>query len=126
VGASAFVIGDTEIAGAQRLPDVEPAVRAALMGLAAVCVADDGDWAHVAAAAGAPTVIAHGPSSPVRSGPASRLGASVFTTKGMCDACLAAPGRRCLVCLDPMRVARVAEDLAARRWPIDRLLRMLP
>jgi hypothetical protein len=126
IGARAFVMGDIEIAGVPRLPDLDPAVHAALMGLAAVCVADDGDWAHVAAAVGAPTVIAHGPSSPVCSGPASRFGASVFTTKGSCDECRAAPGRRCLVCLDPVRVTRVAEELAAQRWPVDRLLRLMP
>jgi hypothetical protein len=126
IGSRAFTLGDVEIVGAPRLPDLEPAVRAALTGLAAVCVGDNDDWAHVAAAAGAPTVIAHGPSSPVGTGPASRLGASVFTTKGTCDECRSAPGRRCLACLEPSRVARVAEDLAAQRWPLDRLLRILP
>jgi ADP-heptose:LPS heptosyltransferase len=126
IGSRAFVLGDAEIAGAARLPDLDAAVRAALTGLAAVCVGDDGDWSHVAAAAGAPTVITHGPSSPVRTGPSSRLGASVFTTKGTCDDCRAAPGRRCLACLDPSRVARVAEDLSAQRWPVDRLLRIWP
>jgi ADP-heptose:LPS heptosyltransferase len=126
VGALGVVLGPAEIPGAVRLPDVDPVVAASFLSLCAVCVADDGGWAHVGAAVGAPTVTVHGRTSPLLSGPACRHGAALFTTRGTCDPCARSPGRRCLACLDPERVAEVAENLAARRWPLDRLARALP
>jgi ADP-heptose:LPS heptosyltransferase len=124
IGARGVVLGRAAIDGATNLPRIDPAVGAALLALAAVCIGDDAGWAHVAAAVGAPTVTLHGKTSPLYSGPATRHGAALFTTRGACEAC--APGKRCLSCLDPDRVADVAEDLSARRWPLDRVMRLLP
>lgn len=126
IGAATFTLGAIDVPGVATLDEHDVLRRAGLLSLAAVCIGDDGDLAHLAAATGAPTLIVHGPTSPTRTGPAASLGASVFTTRGTCEGCEASPGRRCLACLEPARVAKVAEDLAARRWPMDRLLRWLP
>jgi hypothetical protein len=126
IGARGVVLGELEVPGAVRLPAADPALAAALLALAAVCVGDDGDWAHVAAAVGTPTLIVHGDTSPDHSGPSCRHGVSAFTTKGSCALCLRQSGRRCLPCLDPLKVTALAERLSARRWPLDRLQRVLP
>ena len=126
IGAAGVVVGDVDVPGAARVRESDPAVTAALLALASVCVGDDDDWAHVGAAVGAPVVTVHGESSPVAFGPASRHGAAAYTTRGTCDACVASPGRRCLACLAPEKVAGVAEELAASGWPWDRLARVMP
>jgi hypothetical protein len=126
IGASVVVIGEREVPGAAHASVGDPTLTAALLALAAVCVGDDGDWAHVAAAVGAPTLIVHGDSSPDHSGPSSWHGVSAFTTRGSCALCLEHSARRCLSCLDPLKVTALAERLAACRWPLDRLQRVLP
>jgi ADP-heptose:LPS heptosyltransferase len=126
IGARSVVLGEREVPGAVHSPVGDPALTAALLALAAVCVGDDGDWSHVAAAVGAPTLIVHGDSSPDHSGPSCRRGVSAFTTSGTCAQCLQHVGRRCLSCLEPLKVTALAERLAARRWPLDRLQRVLP
>jgi ADP-heptose:LPS heptosyltransferase len=126
IGAAGIVVGDVDVAGATRVPESDPTATAALLALASVCVGDDDDWAHVGAAVGAPVVIVHGESSPVAFGPSSRHGAAAYTTRGTCDLCVASPGRRCLACLAPDKVADIAEELAASGWPWDRLARVMP
>jgi hypothetical protein len=126
IGGRVFSVGDVTIDGAKPFPHTDAATLAGALSLAAVCIGDDWDISHLAAASGAPTVILHGPTSPTRTGPLARHGASAFTTRGTCDACRESPGRQCLACLDPARVADLAEELSARRWPLDRLLRLLP
>ncbi len=126
IGAQGLVFGELAVPGVRQAPDASPALLAALLSLAAVCVADDTDWAHVAAAVGTPTLVLHGASSPDHSGPNCRHGVSAFTTQGSCQACREQPGRRCLHCLSAHKVSRLAEQLSARSWPLDRLHRALP
>ncbi|HEY4159490.1 MAG TPA: hypothetical protein VGM29_15380 [Polyangiaceae bacterium] len=126
IGAAGIVFGQLDVPGVRRVSITDPALLAATLELAAVCVGDDGDWAHVAAAAGAPTLIVHGRSSPVYSGPLCRHSVSAFTTSGDCERCRADPGRRCLACLEPGKVGELAEELSSRRWPFDRLGRLMP
>ncbi|HEY2410123.1 MAG TPA: glycosyltransferase family 9 protein [Polyangiaceae bacterium] len=126
IGAVGIVVGSLDVPGVRRVVTTDPALVAAMLELAAICIGDDGDWAHVAAAAGAPTLIVHGHTSPVYSGPLCRHSVSAFTTNGDCERCRADQGRRCLACLDPSKVGELAEELSSRRWPFDRLERMMP
>ncbi len=126
IGARSLTFGDERIAGCERVPTSDPLLQAAILQLAAVCVGDDGDYAHLAAAVGAPTLITHGSTSPSYSGPSGRHSVAAFTTNGHCAECLLERGRRCLGCLDPFVVSALAEKLAATRWPLDRLQRALP
>jgi hypothetical protein len=126
IGAVSLTFGEEEVPGAQCVPTSDPELQAAILQLAAVCVGDDSDYAHLAAAVGTPTLIVHGSTSPSYSGPSSRHSVAAFTTSGHCAQCLAERGRRCLGCLDPLKVSLLAEKLAATRWPLDRLQRALP
>ncbi len=100
-----------------------PTSAAALLSLTALCVGDDDGWAHVAAAVGAPTLTAHGPTCPVRSGPASALGAAVGAPPCRTGEHPRGPARRCLRCLEPTDVLDLAEQLATQRWPHDLVAR---
>jgi hypothetical protein len=121
----------SERLGARELllpPEVSPAVRAAGLGFAAVAVGEPRGWSDVAAAAGSPIVTLHGRDCPVRFGPASERGVALFARCRLPEQHRAPRSRdlRCLDCLAEERVVDAAERLAAERWPMDRLSRILP
>lgn len=102
-------------------------VRAAVLGLSAVCVGDSGGLAHLAAATGAPVVTVHGRACPLRHGPATPAGVAVFAScrEPVAHRASEARGARCLECLKSDCVLEVAERLAAEHWPRDWLRKVM-
>ena len=129
MGAVLIQLGGPPVPGVTPVFNWTPEVRAAALSLSAVCVGDDTGWTHVAAAAGAPVVTVHGDTCPTRFGPATPRGVAAFNARGTCNLCIQSKAekktRRCLDCLDPARVAGLAETLAAARWPWDVVERYL-
>jgi glycosyl transferase family 9 (putative heptosyltransferase) len=123
-GARVFVWPPEPIEGCS-LPSafLPPVSAAALLSLTALCVGDDDGWAHVAAAVGAPTLTVHGPTCPVRSGPASALGAAVGAPPCRTGEHPRGPARRCLRCLEPSDLLDLAEQLVMKRRPHDLVAR---
>ncbi|HEU4404803.1 MAG TPA: glycosyltransferase family 9 protein [Polyangiaceae bacterium] len=120
LGARAFVWPPEPIEGCLApSASLPPTTAAALLSLCTLCVGDDDGWAHVAAAVGAPTLTVHGPTCPVRSGPASALGAALGAPPCRSTEHARPLGRRCLRCLEPAKVVELAEELASERRPRD-------
>jgi hypothetical protein len=106
------------VPGAVSFDGLDIVTAAHVLGLVAVAIGDaDGGLVHVAAAAGAGALSLHGASSPEESGAASDLGAAIAAERCRC------PEQRtgCLACIGTATVVDVAEGLAGRRWPWDRL-----
>ena len=104
-----------------------PLVLAAAARLASVVVGDAGGYCDIAAASAAAVVALHGRTSSARYGPTSRLSASVLARCKLPEEHHASPSRelRCLRCLGVRPVLETTEELAARRWPWDRLARWI-
>lgn len=129
IGGTFVQLGGLAMEGATVLPStLSPAVRAALLGTCSVAIGDNVGEAHLCAAVGTPVVIMHGHTDPTSRGPCASNGASCWSPARGCALCADLdPGpERCLGCLPASHVARVAERLAATRWPWDRLKRWIP
>jgi ADP-heptose:LPS heptosyltransferase len=107
----------SDLPGAIALDDLDIVTTAHVLAFVAVAIGDADGVVHLAAAAGAPAVSLHGDASVDECGAASELGAAVSADRCRCPS----PRAGCLACIAPERVADVAERLAGRRWPWDRL-----
>ena len=115
---AALLCHAVRVPGAVPFDHLDIVTAAHVLGFVAVAVGDaKGGLVHVAAAAGAGALSLHGDSSPEESGAASELGAAISAERCRCPETRAG----CLACIDTATVALVAERLAARRWPWDRL-----
>lgn len=113
--------------GIRRLEHDDPLVLAAAARLASVVVGDAGGYCDIAAVSAAAVVALHGRTSSARYGPTSRLSASVLARCKLPEEHHASASRelRCLRCLEVRPVLETTEELAARRWPWDRLARWI-
>lgn len=107
----------THVPGATTFAGLDIVTAAHVLAVVAVAIGDADGLVHVAAAAGAAAVSLHGQAPPEERGAASELGAAI--SAGRCRCPEPRPG--CLACIAPERVVEVAEQLAGRRWPWDRL-----
>ncbi len=108
------------VPGATSLDDLDIVTTAYVLGLVAVAIGDADGVVHLAAAVGASAVSLHGEGSAAEEGVASELGAAISADRCLCST----PRSGCLACIAPSRVAVVAEQLAGRRWPWDRLAQL--
>jgi len=107
----------THVPGAMTFDELDIVTAAHVLAVVAVAIGDADGLVHVAAAAGAAAVSLHGEASPEERGAASELGAAISAERCRCPE----PRLGCLACIAPKRVVDVAEKLAGRRWPWDRL-----
>lgn len=115
---AALLCHGAPVPGAVAFDTLDIVTAAHVLGLVAVAIGDADGLVHVAAAVGAGALSLHGgASSPDENGAASELGAAIAAEQCRC------PARRtgCLACIDTGTVVDVAEGLAGKRWPWDRL-----
>jgi hypothetical protein len=127
IGIIAVQLDERARRGAMSLPaTMPPSQRAAVATMCAVCVGDECGWAHIAAAAGAAVVTIHSDSDPITTAPAARDARGVWRECTVPDAHPARvhAGAPCADCLAAQEVVTVAEQLAAQRFPWDRLARV--
>ena len=109
-----------QVPGAASLDELDIVTAAHVLAFVAVAIGDADGLVHLAAAVGAAAVSLHGEGSPEEHGAASELGAAIAADRCRCT--ISRPG--CLACIAPARVVDVAEQLAGRRWPWDRLAQL--
>jgi ADP-heptose:LPS heptosyltransferase len=93
-----------------------------VLSLCAVCVGDDTDAAHLAAAVRTPVVAIHGETDPTRVGPASETATAFSRTS--CACARSSPLGLCAKCVPVDEVLSAIESYAAERWPWDRVQQM--
>lgn len=108
------------VPGATSFDELDIVTAAHVLTFVAVAIGDADSLVHLAAAVGAAAVSLHGATSADDQGAASALGAAISADRCRCEI----PRSGCIECIAPAAVIDVAERLAGRRWPWDRLAQL--
>lgn len=108
------------VPGATSFDELDIVTAAHVLAFVAVAIGDADGLVHLAAAVGAAAVSLHGATSADDQGAASALGAAISADRCRCEI----PRSGCIECIAPAAVIDVAEQLAGRRWPWDRLAQL--